>query len=122
MTNRSGTGDEDPIDLGLLGSIPEDPGLDAHIRRIRLAATPELVRRQAMRNPVGIIVRWARPILAASSILALFAVLMLVQSHRHAASPENRLERAMGVPAALVPWISTGERPTAGELLEIAED
>jgi hypothetical protein len=107
----------DRIDLSPLDPRAESADFDRLLREIRLAATPELIRRQAISSIWGQFRSWRRPVLAASGLLALASavVLLLVPS----STPQQRttLAEAFGVPSAVAQWVQSGEKPTPDALL-----
>ena len=115
--NSEHGGIDDPLDVSPLDPAPDEEALARLARRIRTAATAELVRRQAAIGVGGMIIRLRGLILAASGALAVASVLVLATVERPATSMEGSVIEALGVPSAFAPWVYGTDRPTPGELL-----
>jgi hypothetical protein len=104
------------MDLG-----PLDPAADARayerlVRRVMDAAAPELERRARRTGPLGIVTAWARPTLAAASIVAAFAAGALLSTDRTGPMVPGSVE-ALGVPDPAAEWLEDGREPDAGDLV-----
>jgi hypothetical protein len=106
------------IDCTPLDPWTEPMAWDQFVRRIRLAATPELMRRQAAQGLGGIIVLWRKPILALSGLLAVASIAMLLSAPKAAPAAGNPVVEALGLPGRWASWVGTGEEPSPAELME----
>jgi hypothetical protein len=111
----------EPLDLGPLEPLPKREDLDRFVRRVVTAATPELVRRQAILTLGELLIQWRRPILAASSVLAVAAMAVLLTARSPSATSRGTLTEALGVPTTWATWVQAGEQPTPGQLLKTEE-
>lgn len=116
------------IDLSAL-----DPGADAArlerlIAQVRVAATPELMRRaQVARSRLeglgllDLFLRWRRSILAASALLALASTLTLV-SVRGTTTVQTSLAEALGVPSEWTSWLRTSSDTVPTDAGDVKEE
>jgi hypothetical protein len=116
--------DQDP------GWAPLDPSLDparweAMVREIVDRAAPILAG-YAGRGPADWLASWVRPTLAAAAVVAALAVGALVAGGRGTAPGSDPaaigLGDALGYPAPVTAWVSTGQTPTIEELLIAMEE
>jgi hypothetical protein len=112
------------------GWAPLDPTRDparweAMVREIVDRAAPILAG-YAARGPVDWLASWVRPTLAAAAIVAALAIGTLVAGGRGVAPGNDAaaigLGDALGYPAPVTAWVSTGQTPTIEELLIAMEE
>lgn len=72
--------EEPAVSLDALSLDAEPGGFEAHLRRVRAAATAELRRRAERLDAWGYVARWAAPALAASLVLAALALVTLARA------------------------------------------
>lgn len=106
----------DRIDLSAIDPRAKSEEFDQLVRGIRLAATPELIRRQARSSIWGQYRRWRRPLLAASGLLAIASAAVLLLVPPSTPRQEASLAAAFGVPSAVAQWVQSGETPTPDAL------
>ncbi len=114
---RDDRNEPERIDLSAL-----DPGADAArlermVAQVRVAATPELLRRASIARSrfeglglLGLCLRWRRSILAASALLAIAssATLITVRATTGSTTTEQTsLAETLGVPSEWTRWLST---------------
>jgi len=116
MMDDKTRGDPDRLDLTPLDPRADAASFERLVREVRRAATPELVRRQAGLSLWGQIARWRRPILAASGLMALASVIVLVVAHPPT-TKQTTLAEAIGVPNQVARWVQAPDKPTPGDLL-----
>lgn len=102
---------------------PLDPGTDQLayerlIRRIVDAAEPELARRARTSGPLALVAGWARPALAAASIVAALAAGALLATERvgPAADAAGSVVNALGMPDPAADWLEAGREPDAADV------
>ncbi len=114
--------DTERIDL-----LPLDPTAHAErwermIQGIMLRARPELARRASAADPFELLRRWARPMLAASSLAAALAAVALT---RLDGSRELRsyagMEDALHLPDPVASWLADDHRPTITDIVMALE-
>lgn len=107
------------IDLSPLDPAQDQLAYERLIRRIVDAARPELRRRAASDGPLGLVAGWARPTLAAASIIVALAAAALMATDRpDAAGTElSGVVDALGVPAPAAEWLEDGREPDAADLV-----
>jgi hypothetical protein len=110
-------GSADRMDLSPLDPLGDDESLERFVGRVRAAATRELLRRQAPPRLGDLIVRMRRPILAASGLLALASLLVLLTVQPSRRQPDDAVATALGVPGVCADWAYSTGRPSVGELL-----
>lgn len=107
------------LDLSPLDPSADQLAYERLVRRIMNAAAPELARRAGQASPLALLAGWARPTLAAASIIAALAAGALLSTER----PEPALvgsasvAEALGVPAPASEWLEAGREPDAGDLV-----
>lgn len=107
------------IDLGPLDPTADQLAYERWVRRIMDAAAPELARRASETGTLGLVAGWARPTLAAASIIAALAAGALLTTERTApliSDAPTALE-ALGVPAPAAEWLEDGREPDASDLV-----
>lgn len=116
--------DQDP------GWTPLDPTRDparweSMVRGIVDRAAPILAG-YAARGPAEWLVAWVRPTLAAAAVVAALALGALVAGGRGPAAENGAaaigLGDALGYPAPVTAWVSTGETPIIEELVVAMEE
>jgi hypothetical protein len=109
----------DRLDLSPLDPAPDDLALERLVRRVRVAATSELLRRQRELGLEGQLVGLRRPVLAACAVLALTSAIVLWTSRSPAPATTKRdaVLSGLGVPTALAEWTGTTVRPTVDDLV-----
>lgn len=113
MTTDGSGKDGERLDLSAL----DDPDrFDRLVGRIRQAATPELLRRQAKMSIWGAFAQWRRAILVASSGLAIVSIVVLALI-RPTTSTEYTLAESLGIPQSWAASIERGENPGPGDIL-----
>lgn len=112
------------------GWAPLDPSRDPDrwetlVRGILERAAPILAG-YAARGPADWLVAWLRPALAAAAAVAVLAAGALVADGRGAAAGRDAtaigLGDALGYPASVTAWVSTGQAPTLEELALAMEE
>jgi hypothetical protein len=111
--DREGKG----VDYAPLDPWRDSAAWEGFVRRIRTAATPELLRRQAAQSWGGVIVLWRRPILALSGLLAVVSIALLLTTGKPRSTTGTPLTEALGLSGSWAAWVGTGEQPSADELL-----
>lgn len=93
---------------------------DPLVRRIMVAAAPELARLRAQGTIVGQMDRWTRPLLplAATLILVFGSILAWSQARPGAESPDTPLMAEVLVPEPFSLWLEGGASYTLAELAE----
>lgn len=107
------------IDLGPLDPTADQLAYERWVRRIMDAAAPDLARRAARTGTLRLVAGWARPTLAAASIVAALAAGALLTTERTAplmAETDTALE-ALGVPAPAAEWLEDGREPDSSDLV-----
>jgi len=115
--------DQDP------GWAPLDPTLDparweSMVRGIVNGAAPILAG-YAARGPAEWLAAWLRPTLAAAAVVSALAIGALVAGRGTAAGDSTAaigLGDALGYPAPVTAWVSTGQPPTIEELIIAMEE
>ena len=109
---------------------PLDPRLDAKrweamVRGIVDRAAP-ILSGYASRGPADWLVSWSRPALAAAAVVSALALGALVAGGREpetgASAEPIGLGDALGYPAPVSAWVSTGQTPTIEELVVAMEE
>ena len=112
------------------GWAPLDPSRDPErwesmVRSIVERAAPILAG-YAARGPVDWLVSWSRPALAAAAVVSALALGALVAADREpetgVAPATIGLGDALGYPAPVTAWVSTGQTPTIEELALVMEE
>ena len=111
------------------GWAPLDPSRDAErwesmVRGIMDRAAPILAA-YAARGPADWLAAWLRPALAAAAVVAILAGGALVAGGRGPAEEGAAaigLGDALGYPAPVTAWVSTGQAPTLEELALAMEE
>jgi hypothetical protein len=116
MTDDQIHDDPDRLDLSPLDPLADTARLERLLREVRLAATPELVRRQANPTLWGQLARWRRPVFATSGLLALASAVVLLVVHPSTAT-QTTLAEAFGVPSQIARWVQVSDKPTPGDLI-----
>ena len=116
MTDDRTRGDSEGPDLTPLDPRADGDRFERLVRELRCAATPELARRQAGLGLWGQLVRWRRPVFAASGLLALVAAAVLALVHP-SVTRQSTLADAIGVPDPVARWLPATETPSLGDLL-----
>lgn len=111
--------DPERIDLSPLDPAADQLAYERFVRRIMDAAGPELARRAGEAGPLTLVAAWARPTLAAASIIAALAAGAILATDRpdSAATPEGTVVDALGVPQPAAGWLEDGREPDAGDLV-----
>jgi hypothetical protein len=109
-------GDPDRLDLSSLDPRADTARFERLLREVRLAATPELVRRQSNPTLWGQLARWRRPVIAVSGLLALASAIVLLVVHP-SITTQTTLAEAFGVPSQVARWAQVNDKPTPGDLL-----
>jgi len=117
MSQELGGGRE-RVDLSPLDPLGDEQALDRFVARVRTAATGELLRRQAPPRLVELIARMRRPILAASGLLAVASLIVLLAVRLPHPRTGDAVATAMGVPDVLAGWTYAASQPSVGDLLE----
>jgi hypothetical protein len=115
--------DQDP------GWAPLDPSADparweAMVRGIVERAAPILAG-YASRGPADWLAAWVRPTLAAAAVVSALALGALVAGGREGSAGDSSaigLGDALGYPAPVTAWVSTGQTPTIEELVVAMEE
>lgn len=109
----------DRIDLSPLDPADDQLAYERFVRRVMDAATPELARRSGAATPLSLVVGWARPTLAAASIIAALAAGALLATDRDdpQTADTGTVVDALGVPAPAAEWLEDGREPDAGDLV-----
>lgn len=115
--------DQDP------GWAPLDPTLDparweSMVRGIVEGAAP-ILGRYARRSPVDWLASWSRPALAAAAVVAALAtgaLLAVPRAETGGSTATIGLGDALGYPAPVSVWVSTGQPPTIEELVLAMEE
>jgi hypothetical protein len=118
MTLGSDGHDREPLDLSPLDPTADSESLERIVRRIHAAAASELLRRRSGPALIDLIVRWRRPILAASLLLAVASGAVLMTVRQPVLKDETTLAESLGVPRVWAGWIDVDDRPAPGELLK----
>lgn len=106
------------LDLSLLDPQRDQLGYERLVRRIMDAARPELARRATSSTALAAVAGWARPALAAATIVAATAAGAMATMARRAAEPaEASVVEALGVPAPAADWLNEGRSPTRADLV-----
>lgn len=109
---------------------PLDPTRDTErwesmVRGIVERAAPILAG-YAARGPADWLVSWSRPALAAAAVVSALAIGALVAGGREpetgASAQAIGLGDALGYPAPVSAWVSTGQTPTIEELVVAMEE
>jgi hypothetical protein len=107
-----GSIDRERIDFMELDPLRDSTRFDRIARRIRRAATAELVRRQSTITPFGalaLIVRWWGPVAAAAAlIMVLSAAVFMTVRPSSSGHSQTRFAVAVGMPSELARWARTG--------------
>lgn len=114
------TDDRDP------GWAPLDPKLDADrweamVRGILRRAAPVL-ESYARPGPADWLASWSRPALAAAALVAALALGALMAAGGAESDSAIGLGDALGYPAPVTEWMSTGVTPTIEELVVAMEE
>lgn len=111
--------DQERMDLSALDPTADRMGYERLVRRVMEAAAPELARRAAGSNPLALLAGWARPMLAAAAIIAVFAIGALALTERAGAAAETvgTFADALGLPAQAAEWLTEGREPTEDDLV-----
>lgn len=107
------------IDLSPLDVADDQLAYERLVRRIMDAAAPELARRADESSPLAFVAGWARPTLAAASIIAALAAGALLATERAgpAAMESAAVVDALGIPAPAAEWLEAGREPDADDLV-----
>ena len=106
---------------------PLDPSRDPErwesmVREIVERAAPILAG-YAARGPADLLAAWLRPTLAAAAVVSALALGALAAGSREPKSGATiGLGDALGYPAPVTTWISTGQTPTIEELVVAMEE
>jgi hypothetical protein len=107
---------------------PLDPSRDPErwesmVRGIVRRAAPILAG-YAARGPAELLAAWLRPTLAAAAVVSALALGALVAGGRQGAREASAigLGDALGYPAPVTAWVSTGQTPTIEELVVAMEE
>lgn len=119
MTNHDDEADEKPIDLSAIDpfGVGDSQRFDDFVRRVRTAATPELLRRQATPDLGGLVVRWRRGILAVATLFATAAVVGIFLSNKPATAG-GTLAEAIGIPSTWADWMVSETTPSPADLMK----
>jgi hypothetical protein len=116
-----------PFDRNSNGGWP--PGTDPDrmedlVRRITLAAGPELARRHRERTLMRQFEEWSRPVYSAAALLILIfgSVLVLASRGEWGAETEGPLIVEAVLPNPLSLWVDMGTSPTLVEVLNAFEE
>lgn len=107
----------DRVDLSPLDPAEDQLHYERLIRRITMAAAPELARRAEASAPLALLGAWARPALAAAAIIAALATGAIVATDRAPASPGAASLTEMGLPDPAAGWLAEGREPTEADLV-----
>lgn len=108
---------------------PLDPSRDPErwesmVRGIVGRAAPILAG-YADRGPAEVLADWLRPTLAAAAVVSALALGVLAAGSREPEASANAtigLGDALGYPAPVATWVSTGQTPTIEELVVAMEE
>lgn len=108
---------------------PLDPSRDAErweamVRGIVERAAPILAA-YSSRGPADLLAAWLRPTLAAAAVVSALALGALAAGSREpetGAAATIGLGDALGYPAPVTTWVSTGQTPTIEELVVAMEE
>ena len=106
---------DDRLDLRPLDPMRDPARYERAVGRIMDAAALPLARRRARLTAVGQVSRWWRPMLAMAAAVAIAAVSILTQVRPAAAESDlatSPLAEAMGIPATVATWMTSGTPPT----------
>ncbi|MCB1183110.1 hypothetical protein KDM41_06740 [bacterium] len=110
----------EPIDLASIGLGSDPARRESFVRRVMVAAAPELARRRQQASPWGLIMSWRRPLLAGAGLAAAIAAVVLL-AWSSPVRTETTLDEVAGVPRGWVPWTYAERNPSPGELLLLWE-
>lgn len=111
--------DPERIDLSPLDPAADQLAYERFVRRIMDAAGLELGRRAREAGPLTLVAAWARPTLAAASIVAVLAAGAILATDRpdSGATAGGTVVDALGVPQPAATWLEDGREPDARDLV-----
>jgi len=114
-----GHGDLARVDLSALDPTRAEAHLDSAVAEIMEEARFELARRAAStRGMPGLPRLWGRVVWPAAAAIALVSIGMLRTGETAiAATPDEEMALAVGVPEALAPWVGQTDSPGLSEIL-----
>ena len=114
---------DDRLDLSPLDPTRDPVRYARALRRIMDHAALPLAARRARVTPIGQVTRWWRPMLALAAALAVAAVGVLTRvGPVSPAAREAGLAEALGIPAAVATWMTTGEAPSGAQVFAVFEE
>lgn len=107
------------IDLSALDPAEDQLAYERLVRRVMDAAAPELERRARGSGPLVLVADWARPTLAAASIIAALGAGALLATERVGppGDGEGSVVSALGMPNPAADWLETDRQPDSDDLV-----
>ena len=108
------------VDLSALDPTADPVRWERLVGAIATRAAPELARRRALRSPVIVLARWARPTLSAAAAVILAASITLAAVAKASAAQQRAvpaLAATLRVPTPVARWVVENRTPTATDLV-----
>jgi hypothetical protein len=108
---------DDPVDLSPLDPTRDDARFDAMARQLAEKAIG--ARHTPSTDPLGELLSWTRPALAAAALIAAVSTLALSRMSITAVTTSRRATSAdvLGIPPRVADWASTNYTPSPLELV-----
>jgi hypothetical protein len=114
--------DLERLDLSALDASFDDAAVERFVQRVRVAATPELMRRQSVPGFEWALLGLRRQVLTASAFIVLASVLALLMARAPAqvttatTAKADPVATALGVPGVYARWVYAAGQPSSAEL------